>query len=190
MLTFDYTEKYQLKELVRGYQRWARKLVREGWKPYEISLMFSQLPGSQEAILKQMKKEIYEFYSKLVTKYHRNPRSKIGSAVLPRMAFFPDLPAFKYKKKSIEDVSLNDGLHYGAIALTAPVSRCRKDIDVLIEDNLDKYITDRLIRIYVTPITHAVEYVVDYLMKSIKTGRLSPDDIVVLPRAVSELPDR
>jgi hypothetical protein len=188
--SFDYTEKNQLKEQVRGYQRWVRRLVREGWKPYEISLMFNQLPGSERAILEQMKKEMYGLYPKLVTKFHRNPRSVAGRRCLPRMMLFPDLPAFKHDKKSIDDVSINDGLHYGGIALTAPVSRCRTDLDVLIEDDLDKYTTETLNRIFVTPITHAEEHVVDYVMKSIKRGRVWQDDIVLLPRAVSELPDR
>jgi hypothetical protein len=34
------------------------------------------------------------------------------------MMLFPDLPVYKRAKKSIQDDSINDGLHYGGIALT------------------------------------------------------------------------
>ena len=34
----------------------------------------------------------------------------------------PDLPVPKRGKKSLGDVSINDGLHYGGIVLTPPVS--------------------------------------------------------------------
>jgi hypothetical protein len=135
-----------------------------------------------------MKREIYGLNSKLVTKYHRNPRSVAGRECLPRIMLFPDLPVHKRKKKSIDEICINDGLHYGGIALTAPESRCKQDLHLVIEDDLDKYANDILYGIHVEPITYAEDYVTDYVMKTLKRGRLSWDDRVELPRAVSELP--
>jgi hypothetical protein len=49
------------------------------------------------------------------------------------------------------------------------------------------YFTQELHHIDVKPVTHDPEFVVDYCMKPLK-NRCSPDDIVVFPRTVSELP--
>ncbi len=86
-------------------------------------------------------------------------------------------------------VTINEGLHYHGIALTAPRSRCQEDLHVLIEDDLENYMKDKLQRIHVQPIRDSEEYVTDYLMKTLKRGRLQWDDIMLLPRVVSELPD-
>jgi len=106
------------------------------------------------------------------------------------MMLFPDLPVYKHQKKSIEDVSINDGLHYGGIALTPPISRCKTRLDRYFRNNHDDYLSNKLARIFVEPITHAHDYVTDYVMKTIKSGRLSHDDVVILPRCISELSDR
>ncbi len=43
-------------------------------------------------------------------------------------------------------------------------------------------------RIHVTPITSNLGFVVDDAAKSFKRGWVSEDDIIILPRAISELP--
>jgi len=43
-------------------------------------------------------------------------------------------------------------------------------------------------RIHVTPITGNPGFVVDYAAKSPKMGLVSEEDIIILPRAISELP--
>jgi hypothetical protein len=177
-------------DLIKGYQEWVENYVDDGWQPYEISFMYQQLPGSGNSILEQMKQELYRVNSKLVTRFHRNPRSRAGFEFLPRMMLFPDLPVYKHQKKSIEDVSINDGLHYGGIALTPPISRCKTRLDRYFRENHDDYLSNKLARIFVEPITHAHDYVTDYVMKAIKSGRLSQDDVVILPRCISELSDR
>ena len=106
------------------------------------------------------------------------------------MMLFPDLPVYKHEKKSIQDVSINDGLHYGGIALTSPISRCRTSLDDHFTDDQEKYLSKKLERIFVKPITHSHNYVTDYVMKAIKNGRMSEEDIVILPRTISELPDK
>ena len=107
-------------ELIYGYQNWIQDYINQGWRPYEISFMFHQLPGKQSSVLGQMRREIERVYSRLLTRFDRNPRSPAGFNRLPRMILFPDLPVFKWKKKSIRDVSINEGLHYSGIALTPP----------------------------------------------------------------------
>ena len=189
--SFDYLDEKQSRlNLLNGYQQWVESYIHEGWKPYEITFMYHQLPGSTKSILEQMKQELHRVNSRLVTRFHRDPRSKIGFECIPRMMLFPDLPVYKRAKKSIQDVSINDGLHYGGIALTSPISRCQTSLDDHFTDDQEKYLSKKLERIFVKPITHSHNYVTDYVMKAIKNGRMSEEDIVILPRTISELPDK
>ena len=189
--SFDYLDEKQSRlNLLNGYQQWVESYMHEGWKPYEISFMYHQLPGSTKSILEQMKQELHRVNSRLVTRFHRDPRSKIGFECIPRMMLFPDLPVYKHEKKSIQDVSINDGLHYGGIALTSPISRCQTSLDDHFTEDQEKYLSKKLERSFVKPITHSHNYVTDYVMKAIKNGRMSEEDIVILPRTISELPDK
>ena len=189
--SFDYLDEKQSRlNLLNGYQQWVGSYIHEGWKPYEISFMYHQLPGSTKSILEQMKQELHRVNSRLVTRFHRDPRSEIGFECIPRMMLFPDLPVYKHEKKSIQDVSINDGLHYGGIALTSPISRCQTSLDDHFTDDQEKYLNKKLERIFVKPITHSHNYVTDYVMKAIKNGRMSEEDIVILPRTISEFPDK
>jgi hypothetical protein len=106
------------------------------------------------------------------------------------MMLFPDLPVYKRAKKSIQDASINDGLHYRGIALTSPISRWQTSLDDHFTDDQEKYLSKKLERIFVKPVAHAHEYVTVYVMKNIKKGHVSDDDIVILPRTISELPDK
>jgi hypothetical protein len=177
-------------QLIGGYQKWVRGYVDRGWDPYFVSLMFHQLPGSQASVLRQMKGEIERVYSRLVTRFDRNPRSPAGSQRLPVMILFPDLPVYKREKRSIKDVSINDGLHYGGIALTPPVSRFRGTLDGHFEEEQDNYVSDKLERIYVKPISSNIARVVDYAAKTFKRGRVSDADIIILPKTTRELPSK
>ena len=177
-------------ELIHGYQNWIQDYINQGWRPYEISFMFHQLPGKQSSVLGQMRREIERVYSRLLTRFDRNPRSPAGFNRLPRMILFPDLPVFKWKKKSIRDVSINEGLHYSGIALTPPISRFRSTLDIHFSQEQDQYINEKLLRIHVTPITRDPDYVTDYVAKTYKRGRVSGDDIHILPKTVGELPSK
>jgi hypothetical protein len=88
------------------------------------------------------------------------------------------------------NVSLNEGLHYGGIVLAPPVSRLRCSLDEHFRDAQDEYISDKLERIHAEPITNNATYVMDYAAKTYKRGRVSDEDIIILPKSRSELPLR
>jgi hypothetical protein len=100
------------------------------------------------------------------------------------MILFPDMPVYRHEKKSIRDISVNDGLHYGGLALIPPVSRFRSTLDTRFAEGIN----EKVARIHVTPITDNPGFVVDYAAKSFKRGWVSEEDILILPRAISELP--
>ena len=58
------------------------------------------------------------------------------------------------------------------------------------ERNLEKYLTGNLRHIDIKPITRTAEYVTEYGMKGLKRPMFSPDQILVLPRTLRELPDQ
>jgi hypothetical protein len=106
------------------------------------------------------------------------------------MILFPDLPVPKREKKSLGDVSINDGLHYGGIVLTPPVSRFESSLDEHFRDAQDEYINDKLERIHAKPITSNPIYVMDYAAKTYKRCRVSDEDVIIVPKSGSELPLR
>ncbi len=179
--------KYHIMELVEGYQYWVQKYVDEGWNPFIISFMFNQLRGSNSSVLGQMRREIERVYSRLPTRFHRVPNSRAGFKFLPRMILFLDRPVFKWEKKSIRDISVNNGLHYTGIALTPPFSRFDSRLDLHFVQNHQEYLSDKLARIHVTHIVWDPQYVTDYAAKSVKRGSVSEEHIIILPRSTSEM---
>ena len=137
-----------------------------------------------------MKKEVENFCSKLLTRVVRRPNSSCDKPAL--IASF-DLPVAKRTKVSTIDAFVNDGLHVHAILLIPPKSRLRVPLAEHIESNHEVYLRDRwkLDRVDVQPFyTEESSRVVDYVMKSIKKGRLDYDDsVLILPRSSSECRD-
>ena len=74
--------------------------------------------------------------------------------------------------------------------LTPPVSRFESSLDEHFRDAQDEYINDKLERIHAKPITSNPIYVMDYAAKTYKRGRVSDEDIIILPKSGSELPLR
>ncbi len=178
---------FHVMELMGGYQDWVQNYVDQGWMPFIISFMFNQLRGSDSSILGQMKREIERAYSRLPTKFHRDPNSRTGFNFLPRMILFPDFPVFKWEKKSIRDVSVNNGLHYTGIALTPPFSRFCSTLDVHFMQHQQDYLSDKLARIHAKAILWDPRYVTNYAAKSVKRGRVSQEHIIILPRTIGEM---
>ncbi len=183
----DHGNRNSLLTLMAGYQDWVQNYVDQGWTPFIVSFMFSQLRGSVSSVLGQMKREIERAYSRLPTQFHRSPNSPTGFRLLPRMILFPDLPVFKWEKKSIRDVSINDGLHYTGIALTPPFSRFHSSLDIHFVQHQQEYLSDKLDRIDVREIIWDPGYVTDYAAKSVKRGRVSEEHIIILPRSITEM---
>jgi hypothetical protein len=176
--------------LLRGYQQLVMDYIDRGYQAYFINFMFHQLSGNPTSILRQMRREIERVYSRLITRFDRDPRSPKRRHLRPIVILFPDLPVPKHKKKSLREVSINDGLHYNGIILTPPISRFKGTLETHFEVDREQYANDKLERIYVRPHTHDDWRVVDYAAKNLKRGKIDYDDIVLLPKVVSELPDK
>jgi hypothetical protein len=76
------------------------------------------------------------------------------------------------------------------IVVANRLGRISEPLEVHFERNLEKYLTANLRHIDVQPITTTAGYVTGYGMKGLKRPTFSLDNILVLPKTMSELPDR
>jgi hypothetical protein len=176
--------------LIQAHAAWAQEWLNQGWDGYLFTFLFNQLPGSRQAMVRQMHQQILRWYGRLATRTVRKTRSPAWIPFLPKGIFVPDLPVPKRSKQDIRDVSTNDGLHMHGIVVANRTRKLPETLDVHFEENLGTYLTSKLRYIDVERITHDVLYVTDYGMKGLKRPTFSEDDILVLPRSLSELPNR
>lgn len=186
-------------DVVAGYGELAAQRVADGWMPSLVTLLFSPVPGRPEAVLAQMFNEAERDYRTFITRVARRPLSPRSQDSLPVLIIAPDLPVGK-TGKPLADVAVNDGLHLHGVLLVPPRSRLPLPVDehfrqnqvLYLEssskpDGLDGPRPSRLVRIDVRPIDGPVEPVVTYALKSVARHRFTPDDVLVLPRALAEV---
>jgi hypothetical protein len=177
--------------LIQAHADWAQQWLDRGWDGYLFSFMFNQLPGSRHAMVQQMHQHIENrWYGRLATRTVRKTRSPVWIPFLPKGILVPDLPVFKRAKLGLRDVSINDGLHMHGIVVANRWARIPETLDVHFEENPGTYLSRKLRHIDVRRITHSAEYVTEYALKSLKRRTFFEDDILVLPRTLSELPGR
>jgi hypothetical protein len=179
---------YQVQRLLQAYGNWVRGHMDRGWHGYFLSFMFSQIPGSDASRLLEMKKHLGWFYGRLAKASVPKASSSEWSEFLPKIVLAPDLPVPKRSKVRLRDVTINDGLHWHGLMVVNPLApKLPGPLDLHIRQNLGKYLVGRIRTIGATPITYTPEFITGYGLKALKS-RFSTDEIVIFPRAVSELP--
>ena len=98
----------------------------------------------------------------------------------------------KKLREQLRDVALNDGLHVGGIALLPPVNRLngrglRLDGHFVNDQRLYAGRGSQIRRISADPIIQTPERATDYVLKALKRGRVSFDDIWIFPRSKGEI---
>jgi hypothetical protein len=162
----------------------------EGRDGYLFTFVFNQLPGSIRVKNQLMERELLRWYGRLATRTVRKPRSPKWAPLLPKGVFVPDLPVYKKSKQDLRDVFINDGLHMHGIGVANRLGRIPESLDVHFAERLDEYLTSNLRHIDVERITHMAKYVTSYGMKGLKRSCFSLDQVLVLPKTLSELPDQ
>ncbi len=104
------------------------------------------------------------------------------------MVVAPDLPVGK-RDKPIAQVAINEGLHLHGVLLVPSRPRLPLPADEHFRREQALYARDRrrLDVVDVRPIEHSVANVVGYALKSVRRRRFGSDNVLVLPRALSEL---
>jgi hypothetical protein len=135
-----------------------------------------------------MRDEVERVYSTLVTRVHRKPKTAPTNE-LPVFIGAADFPVFKRDRSTIPDVFCNGGLHVHVLVLIPPGSRLKVPLADHLDEKRDLYAgAGSIQRIHVEPVIRDEARVVDYVFKTIRSGRLSYDEAVIgLPRARTEL---
>jgi hypothetical protein len=175
------------KEIVQAYGSMFRKLTDRGWDGYLMTVMFRHIPGSVDIKIRQMHEGVSTVYGKLACRVVRKPTSENWACLLPQGVFFPDVPAYRQSRKTPSDVSVNDGMHMHGIMFAITTPRFKQPLDQHFLENERLYVKGNIHRIHVEPITHKEQFVVDYAGKAIKRKRFSTDDVLILPKALSEV---
>jgi hypothetical protein len=187
--TSDYSSADRARqEALPGYVQLVDSRIGDGWSPYLATMMFERLPGDRATLLRTMFDEAERVYRTFVTRVVRRPLSAGSLDQLPIMVVAPDLPVGK-RGKPLEQVAVNDGLHLHGVLLIPPLSRLRLSADEHFRQRQPLYVRDRdrLRSVEVLPIEQTVGCAVEYALKSVRRRRFSLDDVLVLPRARSEL---
>ena len=167
--------------------KWTGDYLSLEWEAYFLTFLFRHIPGPAQEKTGQMHKEISRFYGKLASWVVRSPRSPKCAHLLPRGVFFPDGPCYKREKQALRDVSINDGLHFHGLILVPAKSRLKVPFLQHLRDKKRNYGRGYLLTTHAEPIWDQERFVADYGGKAVKRGRLSYDDILVLPRTGAEL---
>ncbi len=102
----------------------------------------------------------------------------------------PGVPVPKRRgKPSVRDVAVNNGLHHHAILLVPANARLDHGVDGEVADNKEASLGrhGKLRDIDVQPITETEGDVVGYALKQVARNPMSVDDVLILPKAASEL---
>jgi hypothetical protein len=119
-------------------------------------------------------------------------RAPAATAVRTRPAsswiVVPDFPVPKHAKTSLQDVTLNGGLHMQGIALLPPASRLNAGLDRHFAAHQALYVRSGfpLCRLHAEAILQTPEIATEYVLKSIRRGRVSGDQILLLPDNLNE----
>jgi hypothetical protein len=167
--------------------KWTGEYLSLEWEAYFLTFLFRHIPGPDREKLRQMHKEISRFYGKLASWVVRSPRSPKCAHLLPRAVFFPDGPCYKRVKKGLSEVTINDGLHFHGLILVPTKSRLKVPFLQHLRDKRRSYGRGYILTTHAEPIWDQERFVADYGGKAVKRGRLSYDDVLVLPRTGAEM---
>jgi hypothetical protein len=174
---------------VAGYTQLITDRVQVGWTYDLVTILFCPLTGARSSVISKMTDEVQRVYSTLVTRVHRKPKTAPNDE-LPVFVGAADLPVYKRDRSAIIPVFCNGGLHFHLLVLIPPGSRLKEPLAEHLEMNRDLYSGNgtSIQRIQVEAATRVGSRLVDYVLKTILSGRLSYDEaVVVFPRARAEL---
>jgi hypothetical protein len=189
-------------KLKYDYAAWIEQIIEarrddQIWNGYIVTFMFNHIPGPFEHKCSVMENEIERVYATLVRYVVHDSRSKSQRKKLPLLHAFPDYPRKKMEPFSWEDIKIIDGLHYHGIVLIPTNTRLKISLDMFIneEENEETYrhlvkFGGPLRRIHVEAVDHTPRKAAGYVFKSFEWRIPDSNKMLILPKALSELPDK
>lgn len=181
--------------VAKAYSAWVDNLVTEYfWQAWMLNFMFVEMHLSEASTNRAMQKAVEDFYARLITRFHRKPRSAAAFQVIPRMIGCPDYPIPKRRREGLRLSTPNRGQHFNAIlfhpiAAYSRTCRLHVPLDQHIEENRPTYcpVESHIDRIDLEPLYETPKVATTYVLKALENRRIGLDDILVLPRSSSEL---
>jgi hypothetical protein len=154
-----------------------------------MTMMFARIPRAPAAVIGEMGDAADRLYRTFLTSVIRRPTSSRAVGSLPILIAAPDLPVPKRSKTAGDVIELNHGLHLHGVLIVPVRSRLETSADVHFRDHRQRYARRPVAEVDVRPIVETPERALDYVLKSVRRGRFSFDDVLILPRAISEVRD-
>ena len=186
-------------KLKYDYAAWIEQILearRDGqiWNGYIVTFMFNHIPGPFDHKCSVMENEIERVYATLVRYVVHDLRSPSQRKKLPILYAFPDYPRQKLEPFDWKDINCNDGLHYHGIILIRIDTKLKMGLDTFIMQDehyrhLVKY-GGPLRRIHIEPVDRTPRKAAGYAFKSIEWRIPDSNKMLILPKALSELPDK
>lgn len=172
---------------MEAIQEFIQPYLLRGDEPYMLTLMFKTLKGSEESIARQMNKVAEILYSRILTRLIKRP-NRTPLEQMPLWLSCPDWPVMKIDGLTAAEILANGGRHLHAMVLVPPTARTGKRLDQIVEENPQQFLVGRsLTRLHVMPVERTVERATGYALKSVERGRVGWGDVLVLPKAHSEM---
>ena len=182
-------------EITYDYAAWIKRILQghdqqETWLSYTMTFMFNHIPGNIEHKYTVMEDAIDRVYGTLVRHMVRDPRSPSERRKLPKLYAFPDYP--RKKMDSWKDVTINGGLHYHGIILLPLETRLKTTLPMYMKRNARHFVKfgGPIRRIHIEPIDRTPERAASYAFKAMEYRIPDSNRMLILPKAVSELPDK
>jgi hypothetical protein len=179
------------KKIITGYETLIEEIIeREDAERYYVNFLFNGLPGRESTKIDIMKQEVTRFHCLLKRHVVRKPDAPGWCELVPVIIGAPDYPVVKRTKVDARLHRVNGGLHFNAVVLLPPrfqppripgqrQSRLEESLVVHVHQKEVEYLSEKLYRIHVTPMK-AGTTMADYMLKAFKSGRIGPDDILIL----------
>ncbi len=170
------------RDLVSTYGNWMEELQQKGFDPYFLSITFRPMPGSARTVQSEMRHAVERLYAQTLTRILRCPHSQASRDILPIWVGCPDYPVGKSFRSSLQDIMVNDGLHWHAIALIFTENRLKCPFHLHVLEQQHVYQQPPIHRLHVEPVRDRLHYSTEYGMKSVRRARVDPDEILILPQ--------
>lgn len=179
---------YTKKKLLEQYESWMLKeILRNDCRSYLITFIWKANDYSDDLRKKIMNEDVTAFYSRLLRRAVRKPNSQNGISKRPFFIAATDFP-FTKKDKKLRLVYINNGLHMHAVRVIPKNTRFNGKLKSHMRANIEHYMKySRIHEINIKQIAKDGSFTGGYNLKSIRIGRCSLEDILILPKTTSEI---
>jgi hypothetical protein len=187
----SYLTDEQIQTLISSYSKIPMdKHLFHGWTLYYMVVLFKEIKRKHAAKKEFMKREAERIVTRMTYRMVRYPESEAGWSLSPRGFWVVDYPVSKDQQKEVSDFNFsrtNDGMHGNAVLAVPPAGQTRLKVllDQDFRDNRHLYEANMVTKIHLS-ISRNPKKTCEYCLKSLKSRRSTPDDVLLFPKSPTE----